>query len=202
MNLVTSFGGLDTGAKIEKKMARNHKTRFDGHEAAARREALGRAFITERTPFIFPNFSTNFHSVQLRLPKSANETEIWLFAFRDKKLSSEKNFNPLQWTKRYGGPAGLIEQDDSETWEQSTRGARGIVSRKFPLHYGMGLGHGEYVEDDDGPPRIETRANEHTQRWFYRGWAEWMAAESWLDLMANHSGENASLKTRRPGSQT
>ncbi len=136
---------------------------------------------------MFPNFSTNLHSVQLRLPKSANETEIWLFTFLDKKLSPEKNFNRLQWTKRFSGPAGLIEQDDSENWDQSTRGATGIVSRRFPLHYGMGLGHGEYVEEDGVLPRLETKANEHTQRWFYRGWAEWMAAESWTDLKANHS---------------
>ena len=181
------FSALDIGAKIEKKMARNRKTRFDGHEAAAARQTLGKAFLTEGTPFMFPNFSTNLHSVQLRLPKSANETEIWLFTFLDKKLSPEKNFNRLQWTKRFSGPAGLIEQDDSENWDQSTRGATGIVSRRFPLHYGMGLGHGEYVEEDGVLPRLETKANEHTQRWFYRGWAEWMAAESWTDLKANHS---------------
>ena len=110
-----------------------------------------------------------------------------MFAFRDQNLSRDKNLNRLQWTKTYSGPAGFLEQDDSENWGQSTKGASGIVSRRYPLHYGMGLGHGEQRQGDGSPPWIETKANEHAQRWFYRSYAEWMAAESWPDLKQAHS---------------
>jgi 3-phenylpropionate/trans-cinnamate dioxygenase alpha subunit len=51
----------------------------------------------------------------------------------------------------------------------------------------MGIGHDKVVADETGPPHSETGVNEHAQRWHYRAWAEWIAAESWQDLRANHS---------------
>ena len=74
------------------------------------------------------------------------------------------------------GPAGMLEQEDGENWDQSTRGTAGTVSKRYPLNYSMGLGHGEIIEEELGPPRIITGVNEHAQLWHYRAWAEWMAA--------------------------
>jgi hypothetical protein len=42
-------------------------------------------------------------------------------------------------------------------------------------------------EDASGQHAIETVVNEHGQRWNYQSWQEWMLAESWEDLIANHS---------------
>ena len=81
----------------------------------------------------------------------------------------------------------MTEIDDGENWNESTRGTRGAISRGFPLHYAMNLGHGEVIHDELGPTRIETSYNEHAQLWHYRSWAEFMAAESWSDLKTNHS---------------
>jgi hypothetical protein len=33
------------------------------------------------------------------------------------------------------GPAGMLEQDDGENWDQSTRAARGMVGRRYPLNF-------------------------------------------------------------------
>jgi hypothetical protein len=85
------------------------------------------------------------------------------------------------------GPAGMLEQDDGENWSQSTRTSRGVANRKVGHQLVMGLGHDEVVANDRGEHYIETCINEHGQRWFYRGWTEWMAATSWKDLEANHS---------------
>jgi hypothetical protein len=81
----------------------------------------------------------------------------------------------------------MLEQEDGENWDQSTRGTQGLISRRFPLHFAMNLGHGEVIEDEVGPPRVETHVNEHAQFWTYRAWAEWMAASNWRELEANHS---------------
>ena len=85
------------------------------------------------------------------------------------------------------GPAGGLEQEDGENWDQSTRATRGVIARRYPLHFAMGLGHGEIVTSDSGSGHIETKINEHAQLWTYRAWAEWMAAESWQELKEIHS---------------
>lgn len=182
-----SYSGAMIASKLQKRLARNLKTRYDWRKRPEAKRALGKAIDSEGTPHIFPNFATTYNNATLRLPRGANKTEVWLFAFLDKKVSRERNLNYLGFIKANNGPAGLFEQDDSENWEQSTRGTRGIVSQTVPFHYGMGLGHGDYVEEKGDPPRLETNVNEDAQRWFYRGWAEWMAAESWAELWANHS---------------
>ena len=52
----------------------------------------------------------------------------------------------------------------------------------------MKLGRGEIIDDELSPPRIESPSvSEHPQLWHYRAWSEWMAAESWSELKANHS---------------
>jgi len=137
---------------------------------------------------IFPNLWVAQDQVSLRLPKGPLSTEIWWFTI----LPRDKGEEVVQ-SKRYRaahtfGPAGMLEEDDGENWGQSTRAMIGAVSNKFPLHYGMALGHGEVINDELSPPRIEPRQpNEHPQLWHYRAWSEWMAAESWADLKATHS---------------
>ena len=44
--------------------------------------------------------------------------------------------------------------------------------------------NGEIVNDETGPPHIDTNNNEHSQLWFYQNWSVWMAAESWQELRA------------------
>ena len=51
------------------------------------------------------------------------------------------------------GPAGMLEQEDGENWDQSTRGTVGTVARRYPLNYAMGIGRGEILEEELGPPR-------------------------------------------------
>ena len=51
----------------------------------------------------------------------------------------------------------------------------------------MGLGHAEVKTSDGNEHYIETTVNEHGQRWFYRGWAEWLAAKTWAELKQTRS---------------
>ena len=71
------------------------------------------------------------------------------------------------------------------TWS-GARWAQSHAGRRYPFHYGMGLGRGAVIEAEGGPPRIESSVSEVGQLWLYRSWAHWMAAESWDDLKANH----------------
>ncbi len=122
------------------------------------------------------------------MPKGPQKTEIWWFTVLDKNDPPDLYKTRLERRIHNFGPAGMLEQDDGENWGESTRGASGLVSKRFPLNYSMSVGHGEIIDDELGPPRVESpNVNEHAQLWYYRSWAEWMAADGWQDLRNNHT---------------
>jgi phenylpropionate dioxygenase-like ring-hydroxylating dioxygenase large terminal subunit len=139
-------------------------------------------------PNIFPNlWVTQFFQVCLRIPRGPYETELWWFTLLPKELPDEQRRWAIHMSNHVFGPAGLLEQDDGENWSHSTRGARGAVTRRRPLNYTMGRGHDRVQVDPSGQSRIETVVNEHAQRWTYQSWQEWMQADSWQALTADHS---------------
>jgi hypothetical protein len=50
----------------------------------------------------------------------------------------------------------------------------------------MGLGHDEVLYDERGAARVETAISEHAQRWLYTNWMNWLSADSWAEIKANH----------------
>jgi len=162
----------------------------DWRQRDSTRRAIPEPMVnTQAHPSIFPNLwvSHNSNQLSLRHPKGPGATEIWWFTFLDGD-QPEMNYQMKRSVANHiFGPAGLLEQDDGENWGESTRGTRGTVSSRYPLNYAMGLGLGTVTEDEHGPPRIETVVNEHAQLWTYRAWADWMAAEDWTELRANHT---------------
>jgi len=139
---------------------------------------------------VFPNMwlMPNFNQISLRLPKGPTTTEIWWFTFVDANMSEDGKRAAVLKGLRNNGPSGMTEDEDGENWDQSTKGTMGTVARRFPLNYAMDLGHGQVVHDETGPPHIDTpHFTEHAQMWYYRSWADWMAAASWNELKANHS---------------
>jgi phenylpropionate dioxygenase-like ring-hydroxylating dioxygenase large terminal subunit len=140
-------------------------------------------------PNIFPNLWVTLSGLQicLRLPRGPSKTELWWFTIVPRGAPPALRKGMIRTAMHLFGPAGLLEQDDGENWSQTTRAARGLVSRRLGQNLLMGLGHDRAVASDDGAHYIETCVNEHGQRWFYRGWSEWMAAGDWAELQSNHS---------------
>jgi phenylpropionate dioxygenase-like ring-hydroxylating dioxygenase large terminal subunit len=151
-------------------------------------EALGEVGRDTRGhPNIFPNLwiASGGTQLSLRLPKGPNCTEIWWFTLLDKNMPPEARAARLQRANHTFGPAGMLEQDDGENWDQSTRQTKGVVARRYPLHFAMNLGHGKPTTPAKGPLYIDTNINEHAQLWTYRAWAEWMDADNW-DALKQH----------------
>jgi len=141
-------------------------------------------------PNIFPNLWVTLGGAQvcLRLPRGPNATELWWYTFVPKDAHPGLKQSIVGMANHFFGPAGLLEQDDGENWSQSTRAAKGVASRRLGQYLGMGLGHGEAVPVGDKDGRyVEGLISEHGQRWFYRGWRDWMAARDWAELAANHA---------------
>ncbi len=138
-------------------------------------------------PNIFPNLWITLNGMQmcLRLPRGRGATELWWFTIAPKDSTPEQRRRVVQTAAHLFGPAGLLEQDDGENWSQSSRSAVGLESRSLGQTLQMGLGQDEVTLDPSGQRYIETRINEHGQRWLYRSWTEWMAARDWAELKAN-----------------
>jgi phenylpropionate dioxygenase-like ring-hydroxylating dioxygenase large terminal subunit len=155
-------------------------------------DAYGNKTPQGGTRNIFPNVFMGT-DIELRLPKGPHKTEVWMWSFVDKNQPPAERRKTLSYHQHHFGPSGFHEQDDGENWDQSTRGAIGVVSRRYPLHYAMGKGHGEIIEDELSPPRIENFINEHAQLWMYKVWAEMLTAPTWDDYRRNHSKPSGQL---------
>jgi len=139
-------------------------------------------------PSIFPNlWVTEGNQLSLRIPKGPGKTEIWWFSFLEDEMPPEQRAMRRGFMNHIFGPAGALEQEDGENWGESTRGTRGVVSRRYPLNYAMNLRRGQVQKEESGPAFIEAAVNEHGQLWTYRAWADWMAADSWGELKANRA---------------
>lgn len=156
----------------------------------AARELMGPVGVRSMGhPNLFPNLWVTLSGVQmcLRLPRGPHHTELWWFTFTQKGAPPALRRQQVQMASHLFGPAGLLEQDDGENWSQSTRASRGVASGQLGHHLRMGLRDDEVKIGERDERYIETCINEHGQRWFYRGWTEWMAAESWAELQARHA---------------
>ena len=87
---------------------------------------------------------------------------------------------------RSGRPASS-SRTTGRTGARRRAATRGVVSRRYPQNLQMAMGQDEVLVDPSGQKRIETRVNEHAQRWTYRCWAEWMRARDWPELLATRS---------------
>ncbi len=153
------------------------------------REMLGPiGFRSYGHPNIFPNLWVSLtKQLCLRIPRGPFETELWWFNYMPKDLSEAERKYTLFAQNHVFGPAGILEQDDGENWSHSTRGAKGTRSKTLPLNFAMGKGKDRVTQDPSGQSAIETVVNEHGQRWTYQSWQDWMLADSWEELLANHS---------------
>ncbi|MBS0411500.1 MAG: Rieske 2Fe-2S domain-containing protein [Proteobacteria bacterium] len=138
-------------------------------------------------PNLFPNLWITISGLQvcLRLPRGPSKTELWWFTIVPKGAPPPLRAAMVRTATHLFGPAGLLEQDDGENWSQTTRAARGVTGRTLGQFLEMGLGQDEARRSEAGEHYIDTQINEHGQRWFYRGWRDWMAAESWAELTAS-----------------
>jgi len=170
--------------------ARSGESPFPRVPPRSATELMGPEGVRSRGhPNIFPNLWITLGGTQicLRLPRGPSHTELWWFTFVPKGAPAPFRQAMIRMATHLFGPAGLLEQDDGENWSQSTAASRGVVSRRYPQNLQMAMGQDEVLVDPSGQKRIETRVNEHAQRWTYKCWAEWLRARDWPELMATRS---------------
>ncbi len=133
---------------------------------------------------IFPNFSilkASTRCFRVWHPKGPDKIEIWSWVFTDRAAPPEVKEAIRLVALRAFSPAGTLEQDDIDNWEECTRSSRGLVYRRYMLNYQMGLGHDSYSEEKEGLTS-ESCFSDNNQRQFYKRWSEMMTAQNWADL--------------------
>jgi 3-phenylpropionate/trans-cinnamate dioxygenase alpha subunit len=114
-------------------------------------------------------------------PRGPDKTEVWAWVYVDKAAPPDVREAVRLAGVRVFGPAGVFEQDDMDNWQACTQTGRGVVTRRYPLNYQMGLGH-ERWDDDLKASASEYRFSESNHRQFYQRWAQLMAAEKWAEI--------------------
>jgi phenylpropionate dioxygenase-like ring-hydroxylating dioxygenase large terminal subunit len=145
-------------------------------------------------PNIFPNLWIASGGTQLclRLPKGLDKCEMWWFTLREKGLPPQVEFMRRAFSQTSFGPAGFLEQEDGENWDQATRATRGPIARRYPLNYQMDSEQRK-MSSTNGLSYIDTNVSEHAQLWLWQSWADWMSADNWEDLKQHHSRAEAEV---------
>ena len=153
----------------------------------ARQRRLGKqARLLGLVGTVFPNMSylaRQPRSIAVWHPRGALQTEAWRWFLVDRDTPPEVKDVLRHYAMRYSGPGGLTEQDDMENWNYASAASRGVIARRYPYNYEMGLGQDYGVYDIPGV--ITDQIAEHNQRGFYQRWVELMEAKSW-DAVAPH----------------
>ncbi len=132
---------------------------------------------------VFPNFSMlrAVRTFRVWHPRGPDKTEIWSWTYVDKAAPSQIKEAFRLASLRAFGPSGTFEQDDMDNWQECTRTCQGVVARRSPLNYEMGLGH-EHFNDALRAWASDFRISESNARQFYQRWAQLMTAESWAEV--------------------
>ena len=138
-------------------------------------EARARMVGSISSANVFPNFSylpgqMTFRTWQPRGP-ARTEMHAWVLVNRD--MPAEIKAAYRKGVMMTFSPAGVFEMDDGDNWEGSTAANAGVVARRRPLHYGLGLD--TRVEEPDLRGTVHRyQVNDANQRAFYRRWADLM----------------------------
>ncbi|MBY4864940.1 aromatic ring-hydroxylating dioxygenase subunit alpha [Burkholderia sp. Bp9017] len=132
---------------------------------------------------LFPTMSWLNGTATLRVwhPRGPNQVEVWAFCIADKDASDEVKSAFERSATRAFGPAGFLEQDDSENWVEVQKVLRGSRARKTQLCVEMGLG-GERVRADGIPGITNYIFSETAARGMYRRWADLLLSDSWDEV--------------------
>jgi ethylbenzene dioxygenase alpha subunit len=132
---------------------------------------------------VFPNFSflPGYFTFRTFQPKGPTGIEIMAWTLVPRNMPADIKDRFRRGAMRTFSPAGILETDDGENWENCTATNAGVVTRKQKLYYGLNPKGGDV---EAGLPGDITRGqvSDVNQRAFYRRWAELMDGRTWADV--------------------
>jgi 3-phenylpropionate/trans-cinnamate dioxygenase alpha subunit len=166
----------DSFPRVEKRLGTMRASRFAGHNT------------------VFPNLSFLVGTQTLRVwhPRGPNHVEVWAWVIVDQAAPPQAKEAFRLGAVRAFGPAGLLEQDDSENWTAVQSGLRGSVTRGAAFNVTMGQGH-EY-RSAELPGTLNGILSETAARGFYQRWADLMSGASWCAIEERRRAREQSVR--------
>jgi phenylpropionate dioxygenase-like ring-hydroxylating dioxygenase large terminal subunit len=143
---------------------------------AAERVGDVRARMKGLTYGIYPNLSFLWSNTSFKVshPRGPGKVEYWSWAVVPADAPEE--FKRILRTNysSFFGPAGILEQEDSEVWMQQYIGSNIDFADDKPYYYGLGLN--EEKPHPELPGLVSVTANEFYARHFFTRWRDELLA--------------------------
>lgn len=127
---------------------------------------------------------TNFLTLRQWRPLGPDKVEIWSWFLADKQAPEDFKQESYKRYVNSFGPAGTLEQDDTEIWTRITDTSKGLLARDKEMNYDnvmnyvMGMGRVEPDTEWPGPgTAYPTTFLEAVQRQFYESWHSYLVAD-------------------------
>ena len=132
---------------------------------------------------IFPTFSFLSYNRTMRVwqPRGPEQIETWSWISVPAAATQEVKEAIRRLSIRCFTPAGLLEQDDGENWNEIQKVLKGWMARQRPFNTQMGLGHAK-IDADGLPGRTSNGFAEDGARHFYQRWVDLLQAKTWAHL--------------------
>jgi hypothetical protein len=125
---------------------------------------------------VYPNLSFLWSNTSFKVshPRGPGKVEYWSWAVVP--ADAPDNIKKILRTNysSFFGPAGILEQEDSEVWSQQFLGSNIDFADDRPYYYGLGLG--EEKPHPDMPGLVSVTANEFYARHFFTRWKKELQA--------------------------
>jgi ethylbenzene dioxygenase alpha subunit len=149
---------------------------------------------------IFPNctFLPGISSFRVWLPKGPEKVEVRTWVIVNKAMPEELKADIAKHVMLTFAPGGIFDVDDGENWTNCTVANRGVVTRRQPLHYRLGID--KRVDDHPVLPGTvyQGQLSDSNQRLFYQRWVDLMEAKSIKDLPVRPEPRVASAEALEP----
>jgi phenylpropionate dioxygenase-like ring-hydroxylating dioxygenase large terminal subunit len=163
------MGGIFGGEEV-----RDYLREVQAH--AAERVGELRARMKGLTYGIYPNLSFLWSNTSFKVshPRGPGKVEYWSWAVVPTDAPDAVKKVLRTNYSSFFGPAGILEQEDSEVWSQQFLGSNIDFADDRPYFYGLGLG--EEKAHPDMPGLVSVTANEFYARHFFTRWRDELRA--------------------------
>ncbi|ADG07540.1 aromatic ring-hydroxylating oxygenase subunit alpha [Kyrpidia tusciae] len=117
-------------------------------------------------------------TVRVWRPLGPDRMEIWSWLFVEKDAPEEFKKDSYKSYVLTFGTSGTLEQDDAENWSSITKVSKGMLAKRTPLNYSMGLKKFQPLSDWPGPgTAYPIDYTEYAQRHWWKLYFEKMIKE-------------------------
>jgi phenylpropionate dioxygenase-like ring-hydroxylating dioxygenase large terminal subunit len=159
------MGGMFGGDQVQEYLR-------EVQRQAAERVGDIRARMKGLTYGVYPNLSFLWSNTSFKVshPRGPGKVEYWSWAVVPADApDSIKKILRTNYSSFFG-PAGILEQEDSEVWMQQFQGSNIDFADDHKYFYGLGLG--EEKPHSDLPGLVSVTANEFYARHFFTRWRD------------------------------